>query len=356
MSILDISLRIGGNNTMRDIKDLTIIQAILHILDNQNDFIKESDFLLTLNEKIIEFLKKHILNSLDDDKTRAANFITSGNIVKNSCNAILNSSDCFVEESKKIANSLFLAMSNKTISPADLLVVNFESNKNKYIALLKMDYNEIYKHVYEETDDGKIKTDLVIDDSTSLPNLNQKLQKSAFIQSEDSADDYEIIILDKQASSKSAGKDIAQFFLKSFLNAKLEKDDKYKTQVFIQSTIKYLNNNVQDSKKRKEIINYMYDTLNQQSEINIRDFANIFDEQDREEYLGVLFGEKLADYEFKPDESILEKHKKIVLETNQDIKIRMSKVLFDDKKYFQEEKLEDGSYKISIYTDGYKIR
>ena len=73
---------------IRKIEKIDIRKAILHILNNQDEFIKESDYTLELNDKINKFLKKHILKSLHDDKTRAAKFINESNSVKKNCNDI----------------------------------------------------------------------------------------------------------------------------------------------------------------------------------------------------------------------------------------------------------------------------
>lgn len=337
---------------LRKIEKIEIKKAILHILNNQEEFIKESDYTLEIDDKVKKFLKEHILKSLHDDKTRAAKFINESNSVKKNCNNIFNNADNFVKNSKEIARKLFSSMSNKTISPADLIITSFESNGEAYLALLKMDYNEIYKHEVEETEDGKVKTKLVVDESSSLPNLNQKLQKSAFIQPENNDTDYDIVLLDKQTNSKSASKDIAQFFLKNFLNAKLEKDDQHKTRVFKNSTIDFVNENYDDSKEREDIISYMYSTLEQKSEINIRDFSDIFDEEIRDDYIDHLMSDDIGDYEFKPDEETVN-NKKVVIKTKEDIKIRLDKVLYDEERYIKIQEKDDGNYEINIKTDEY---
>lgn len=342
----------GINKKMRNIKEPVIKNAILHILNNREEFKKMSDYTLELDDKIKEFIKKHILKSVNDDKTRAAKFEGENNSVKISCNNIFENPDTFVKSSKEIANQLFISMSNKTISPADLIVVSFESNNNNYLALLKMDYNEIYIHDVKETEDGKTKTKLVVDERSSLPNLNQKLQKSAFIQPENNDNNFDIVILDKQTNSKSADKDIAQFFLRNFLNAKLEKDDKHKTRVFKNSTIDFVNEKYEDSKEREEIISYMYNTLERKSQINIRDFSDVISEENQEEYVEFLISEDIGDYEFKPDEEIIN-NKKVVIKTREDIQIRLDKVLYDEERYIKVKPLDDGGYEIFIKTDNY---
>ena len=342
----------GINKTMRNIKEPVIKNAILHILNNREEFKKMSDYTLELDDKIKEFIKKHILKSVNDDKTRAAKFEGENNSVKISCNNIFENQDTFVKSSKEIANQLFISMSNKTISPADLIVVSFESNSKNYLALLKMDYNEIYRHDVEETEDGKTKTKLVVDERSSLPNLNQKLQKSAFIQPENNDNNFDIVILDKQTNSKSADQDIAQFFLRNFLNAKLEKDDKHKTRVFKNSTIDFVNEKYEDSKEREEIISYMYNTLERKSQINIREFSDVISEENQEEYVEFLISEDIGDYEFKPDKEIIN-NKKVVIKTREDIQIRLDKVLYDEKRYIKVKTLDDGGYEISIKTDNY---
>mgnify|MGYP000417957602 FL=1 len=75
---------------LRKVEKIEIKKAILHILNNQNEFIKESDYTLEIDDKVKKFLKEHILKSLHDDKTRAAQFINESNPVKKNCNNIFN--------------------------------------------------------------------------------------------------------------------------------------------------------------------------------------------------------------------------------------------------------------------------
>lgn len=341
---------------MREIKEINLKKAILHILDTDELNYDESKACFRLdNDKLIKFLNKHILNSLHDEKTRMASFSGKTNAIKSYCNEIFSNEDNFVEYSQEIAHKLYTIMEgNRKISSADLIIVLFSSGSKDYLAILKMDYNEIFKHVADTTDDGKPFYDLVIDDSTSLPNLNQKLHKCAFVQPFRPEIENDLVLLDRQSSNKSANKDIAQFFLKSFLNAELNKDDKHKTRVFIDQTKKFTAENVEDYHERKNIISHMYTSLEQTEEINIKEFSKIYKKDLREKYMGNLFDEKLGDYEFKPDDEIVKKNnKKIKFETIEGVEIKLSNELIE-QNYVEtpKEKDDQDRNKIIIYTDG----
>jgi hypothetical protein len=237
-------------------------KAIIHVLDNSTNTLITSDYVLDINSDVEEYLKKHIMKTLHDDKTRVAQFNHPGiNIVQTSCQAIFANPSQFVAQSKNIAQHLFTIMSaNKTISSADLVICLYEGDDHPYIAILKMDYNDTYIHDFAATPEaGRIKL-TIKKGTTSLPHPNQKLQKAVFVQQSTDDAPYDFVVLDKQINNKDTEDDIALFFLKLFLNGTVISRDRDKTVELIDLTRKWIAQSAEPN-EANQIISIIGNTL-----------------------------------------------------------------------------------------------
>jgi alpha-galactosidase/6-phospho-beta-glucosidase family protein len=123
---------------MRNVSELIIEKAIIHILDNRKENPVLIDFPLELTEDIYLLFERHIKNSINDESTRIAKFDGNINVVKECCKNIIESPDNkFVSESKEIAKYLFDAMKNSNISPANFAVCIYSVNNEKTLHCLK---------------------------------------------------------------------------------------------------------------------------------------------------------------------------------------------------------------------------
>ncbi|MDK0845877.1 nucleoid-associated protein [Clostridium perfringens] len=229
---------------------------IVHSLDNKNNNKKLSDFLLENYTKIEPQLVRHIQRSQKHDNRKIAYFIGENNIVKNSCEKIFKDSGSFIEESKVIAEHLFSCMLGNA-SPANLIICKYLEDDVHKIALLKMDFNEIFTPIEKEVE-GKLKIELELIDK-SLPSKNEKLQKCVFISEEiflDKSDEKHILLLDKQR-----GKTVSEFFSKDFLGCELKNTDNQNLSKFMHHFTKYLNE--------------AYDTKPELKEHLLKEFKNI---------------------------------------------------------------------------------
>ncbi len=281
---------------------IIIKKAIMHILNNKEDEKVLAEFELTLNDKIINLINKHITTSQRHDYRKIAEFSSNNNVVSSSCEEIFSNNDSFIEESKNIANQLFDSMRG-TASPANFIVCLYEEDQIQWIALLKMDFNENYRPIITEVD-GKNKVDIEIIEGT-LPNKKQKLQKCVFIPNkiyEDQTENNDIFILDKQS-----GDEVSDYFKIDFLHCNLKNSSRDNTRMFVTELLSIIQEEYSnDQSREKDIIDQMWKLLLEKKgkTICVPEFVStLFNEEDTEEEIDTeSIMEKLSlrsfDFEF----------------------------------------------------------
>lgn len=280
-------------------------KVIVHSLDNKTDNIKLSDFELEDYTKIQPQLARHIQRSEKHDNRKIANFTGQTNIVKDSCKNIFLNDNSFVEESQNIAEHLFRCMTGNA-SPANLIVCKYSEEGVKKIALLKMDFNEIFTPI-EKVIEGKLKIELEVIDK-SLPSKNEKLQKCVFISENiflENIEEKHILLLDKQR-----GKEVSEFFSKAFLSCELKNTNNQNFGAFIHEFTNYINSEYKENPQVKtQIFKKFKDILIncKGQDINVPDLlGEIFmDEEVKDKALEKLGEKENFDFEFNVDPEYL---------------------------------------------------
>jgi hypothetical protein len=357
---------------MTNVTDVFIEKAILHVIDNSKEGQLElSDLPFDITpEKVNNFLKKHFIDSLRDDKIRKAKFnFNPENIVKNSCMTIINDNsindDIFVEQSQVIAQYLYKFMIKGNISPGCLIVCKYKDNNgNPCISLMKMDYNDYY--VYSKTKVGnKYRNDL-IPRTNALPSIKQKLQKCAFVKEYNRDNTYDLIVLDKQPNKQE--EEVALFFYSYFLDCTFCNDITSNTKAFFQKTYSFIREEYgQDPLIAKEKIGLLYNTMKSSDVFNANSFAELaFAESQsiKEKYLEEVIRKNDLEYESQIDKNYVEnKLKRINITSTEGIEISLDSTVMDDKNTFQIEESTEmpGAYNIyirNIHVNGkdFKLR
>lgn len=266
-------------------------KVIVHSLDNKTNNKRLSAFELENYTRIEPQLARHIQRSEKHDNRKIAFFTGQTNIVKDSCKNIFKNNNAFVNESQTIAEHLFRCMTGNA-SPANLILCKYSEDGVNKIALLKMDFNEIFTPI-EKIIDGKLKIELEVIDK-SLPSKNEKLQKCVFISENIFLEDMEeehILLLDKQR-----GKNVSEFFSKAFLGCELKNTNNQNLGMFIHEFTNCINNEYKDDpqiksqlfKKFKEVL------INCKGiDINVPDFlGEIFTDEEIKDNMLEKIGEK----------------------------------------------------------------
>jgi|GEM_PF-2202206 len=335
--------------------DITVLEAILHVIDNKNSDTPEySDLLIDItDEKVKAFLKKHIIDSLKDDKILKAKFnLSTTNVVFESFKKVMQEPSSSVEQSKILTAHLFKFMVKRNISGGCLIISKYkDENDNIFLAILKMDYNDITLHE-RKTIDGKILNALITRDN-ALPSMKQKLQKCAFIKEYNIENSYDILILDKQPNKTD--EDVALFFYKYFLDCTLCNDIKTNTANFFKKSCSFITEVYSDDPiKAKDKLAILYNTLKSSEVFNAVTFAELTfndSEEIKNKYIQDVFVKNDLVFETQIDkEYVKNKLKRIQLNVVEGIEINVDSHILDDENVFKLDESEEklGTYNISI--------
>jgi hypothetical protein len=150
--------------------------------------------------------------------------------------------DAFVQASKSIAEWLFKCMQEHPLIPsADLIVSQFMSGSERFIAVMKMDYQPSFVHDIQYTEDG-FQVDLVSQE-ISLPSMSQRLNKAAFFKKPED-DAYDVVVIDQPIKAEDGS--IIEYFQKTFIQASFVVDHMDKTRIVRDQMEKWIRSNMKD--------------------------------------------------------------------------------------------------------------
>lgn len=264
---------------MEYVNEININEAVIHILDSNGEQPILNEYSLELDEDTYTFLRKHIEKCLKDEELRYAKFNPERNIVKEVCQDYLNGNENnLIEVSKELARQLFIIMKgNCNIPSADLIIASIITDQGPMIGILKLDYVKNFTHEVQFIDQ-KIGVGIV-PQAAGLPGSGQKIQKAAFIKPIKEGDGYNLMVLDKQKSSKEDEYG-ANYFINTFLGASIVTNERDMTKTFVKAAENWTRKNVtDDARKAEEIRTAIKTKLKEEDTINIDEFsAELFNE------------------------------------------------------------------------------
>lgn len=219
---------------MRDATDIHLQQLIVHILDpgHANSLVLSERALPLENEqRLAAYFVTHIQNSLQDPTAKAARFVTVDEAsVSGVCQAMRGGELDLVEGSRRLATQLYSTMAkDQRISAGELAVCLYQAGQGasvtRYLALLKIDPSEVFRHKTERDPHGHLYVRFEIETDV-LPTTREKLQKCAFVQPLDPSPEYDMMLLDRQGPGRRL---VARFFTEDFLGAELALDSRQRT-------------------------------------------------------------------------------------------------------------------------------
>lgn len=336
---------------MEYINDISINEAIIHILDSNGEEAILNEYSLELDEDIYKFLFKHIEKCLKDDELKYGKFNPERNIVKEVVQDYLNGTDSdLIKLSKELARQLFIIMkSNLNIPAGDLIVASITTEQGPMIAVLKMDYIKNFTHEIQFVDQ-KIGIGIV-PQVAGLPGSGQKIQKAAFIKPIKDGEEYNLMILDKQKSSKE---DVygANYFINTFLGATLITNERDMTKTFVKATENWTRENINDDAEKAEKIRTAIKTkLKEEDVINIDQFSReLFKEQPqvKAEFSNYIKQQGLND-EVAVDKTWVEKKlKRVRLNIDKQIDLYINEETYHDANKFEIQRNGDGSINLIV--------
>jgi hypothetical protein len=221
----------------------------------------------------------------------------------------------------------------------------------QYAAILKMDYTVSFIHEIEMVH-NKFKISIKKQD-ISLPGVNQRIQKCAFIRTGGKSEDYDMVVLDNQISNKKSEEPVAQFFLQTFLDSELVLDKKVCTKIFKQETESWIRSKVKEGEAHVEDVReFVNSVIRQEDEIDIGDFSSkAFKNKEylREDYINNMKEKGLTTEKFEVDRDWVDrKLQKVRIKTESNIEITIDYEHFNDREKFEIIKNPDGTRNIVI--------
>lgn len=175
------------------ISEINIDKLILHIVDPSVGLAVLSEEEHPLKGEIIEFMTSHIEKIFNDINIKTSFFSDDDERVKNLFVSISNNSDLFTENTKVFAQIMYdFLEQNVDIPPCDLICSLFKGDGKDYLGFFIFNYKTSYIHYVEELERGRLNT--VVKQSTTLPNINQKIDEFFIIDLED----YSILLKEKK--------------------------------------------------------------------------------------------------------------------------------------------------------------
>lgn len=334
---------------MRNIRDVEILKAVIHIVDSSLEEPILNDFELEINDEINEFLVRHIQRSTSDDEAKCAEFNEGRNVIKETAGDIINNFDSFLENSKEIARYFFRLMkSNSNIPSGDIVVCLFHCEYGITLGILKLDYNKTYIHGIDYIDDKMVIN--ILPQMIGLPGAGQKLQKCAFINFENN--ECEILVLDKQGK-KDSETGIAGYLLNDLLNCSIIRDKRDTTKNLITTSEKWIRENLKDNAdKAEQVRSVVAKSIKSDDVINIEAMAHhAFDKQPelKDNYISALKEVGVDEREIAVDREWAEKKlKRKKLKIDKDIEIYIDSQAYEDTDRFEIKRNGDGTINILI--------
>lgn len=336
---------------MEYINEININQAIIHILDSNGEDPILNEYSLELSEDIYAFLYKHLEKCFKDEELKYGKFNLERNIVKEVVQDYLNGVDNdLINLSKELARQLFIIMkANVNIPSGDLIIVSLITDQGPMIGILKMDYVKNFTHEIQFIDQ-KIGIGIV-PQSAGLPGSGQKIQKAAFIKPINEEDRYNLMILDKQKSSKEDEYG-ANYFINTFLGASIVTNERDMTRTFVKAAENWTRKNItEDAGKAEEIRTAIKAKLKEEETINIDELsAEIFNEhpQIKEDFSSYIKQQGLNE-EVAVDKTWVEKKmKRVRLNIDKRIDLYINEDTYHDSSKFEIQRNGDGTINLIV--------
>lgn len=303
---------------------IIIRHAIMHILDGSAGMPVLSDQELDLASEMNDFLRGHIIKLLSGDDLKTCCFNEEGSEIYDLICDL--SEDTLIDTTKKLSEILFGIMySNPEIPSADVFFVTYQRESSEYMAILKMNYKEVYVH-YSTMDDENKNMNEVVKERNALPG-GGRLSEAVIID----LSNKEVRVLEKKFEINGKKVDyLSELFLRC--HAKMSQKTKLDivTKAVDQVNKKYYDD---DFEKKMEAKSVLHEVVCEDKPIKVEEICEkIFEDAAPE--IKEEFNKKLEKYNL-PKEEITVKSEKTT------------------KKFERQQLLTDTGIEISIPMDEY---
>lgn len=337
---------------MEYVNDINIIEAVIHILDNNGEEPVLNEYKLELSDDIYKFLFKHIEKALKDEELKYAVFNQERHVIKEVSQEFLTGLNTdIVEISKEFAKQMFYIMrANRNIPSCDLITVYISTDHGPMLGILKMDYVKNFVHKVDFVDD-KIGIGIV-EQASGLPASSQKVQKCAFIKPIRENQAVDLMVIDKQKRGKDGEEYGANYFISHYLGCTVMQNERDMTKGFMKAAENFTRNNIlDDAAKSVEIRDVIKTKMKIEDTVNVNEIAREIFKDDSS--MQNNFNEFMESQGVKRDievdkEWIEKKFKKVRLNIDKEIDLYLSSEAYHDSDKFEIIRNGDGSVNILI--------
>lgn len=334
---------------MEYIKDITIMEAAIHVLDDNSTEPILNEFKLELNDETYVFIYKHIEKCLENDDLKYAKFNDGKGVIKKVSQEYLNLESNLLDTSKELAKQLFVQMrANGNIPSCDLITVGFTTEYGPMLGILKMDYVKNFTHEVSFIDD-KLGINLVTQ-TAGLP--SGKINKAAFIKDLKRKNEFDLMVIDKRSKRKADEEYGSNFFTDIFLNCVLVENERDMTKNLLRTTEAWIRNHVrEDADKAEKIRSTVKSKLLEEDNIDIDKLGQeIFKNNDvgRLAFIENIKANGVPDEVTVDKEWVEKKLKRVRLKVDKDIDIYLSQEAYKDNSRFEIKRNGDGSINITV--------
>ncbi|WP_462391904.1 nucleoid-associated protein [Clostridium cadaveris] len=336
---------------MEYIKEINIMEAVLHILDNNSDEPVLNEYSLELNEDTYNFLLKHLERCFKDEELKYAKFNSGRSIVKEVSQEYLNGENTLIEVSKELANQLFNQMkANGNIPSCDLLIISIVTEYGTMLVILKMDYVKNFTHKIDFIE-NKIGIN-IIPQSAGLPSSSQRIQKGAFIKLIKEEQEFNLMVIDKQSKSKEKDEYGSNYFINNYLGCTLITNERDMTKTFLNATENFTRNHIsEDAVKAETIRTAVKKSLREDEVIDVEKISDdLFGEDmlNKSKFKEFVTAQGIEN-EVKVDKEWVEKKlKRVRLKIDRDIDLYLNEEAYHDNDRFEIQRNGDGSINIVL--------
>lgn len=326
-------------------KDEIIIRsAIMHILDSTVGMPVLSDSLLELTPDMNDFLRNHIYKVVSGDELKTCVFDEENSEVYRHLQNF--SEDTMVETSKQLAEILYAIMNaNPAIPPADVFFVTYQVESEQHLAILKMNYKEVYMHYTSMNEDNGNVND-IMKQCCALPGAGGRLSEAVTI----SLVDHTVRLIEKRVEVNGAKVNyLSELFLQC--HAKMSQKTKLDlvTKAVDQINKKYYEDDFEKQMEAKSVIHNSYA---EQGVLKVEEIGEeLFGEvpEIREEFTEKLEKYKLPKEEIKvASEKTTKKFEKQFLVTDSGIEINIPMEEYNNKQHVEFITNSDGTISVLI--------
>jgi hypothetical protein len=334
---------------MRNIKQVEIIKAVIHVIDNDMEEPVFNEAELQINDDINEFLIKHITKSSSDEEAKCAVFLEEKSVIKVISQNILNNFDSFLENSKEIARHFFNSIrNNPNIPSGDLIVCLFNCEYGITLGIMKLDYNKTYIHSIDYVNDKMVIN--IIPQMIGLPDTGKRLQKCAFVNFQN--EECELLVLDRHLKKDNDIEDDS-YFLKDVLNCCIISDRRDITKSVLETSENWIRQNIKDNADKAERARSVISRVIKSDDVvNVETIAHHAfgnDEALKENFLNALKESGIEGKELLVDREWAEKKlKRKRLKIDKDMELYIDSEAYEDSDRFQIKRNGDGTIDIVI--------